>query len=592
MWSSLWTRFQDTLSILNWLPAYTQEAARSDAAAGLTVGVMLIPQGMAYAMIAGMPPIYGLYAALVPLLVYPLFATSRHLAVGPTAIDMLIVGTGLGAVAQAGTDRYLLLAVVLTAMVGAIQIGMGLAKFGFVANLLSRPVVAGLTTAAAFIISFSQLGTLLGVDLPRSQFVYVQLRQALQHIGEVHMLSLGVGAACIAVLVGLPRWQPLLPEALVVAVGATLASWFYGFAEAGVTVVGDIPGGLPAPTLAVPSAGDLRALLPTAGTLALVQFLNVITLGRTFAARHGYAIDANRELIGIGAANLAGGIFRSVPISGSFSRSAVNDQAGASTPLANVFTAVIIALALLFLTPLVYHLPMPALAAIIIVSGVGLVDLSEVRALFRARRRDGAIALFTTACTLIVGIQEGIILGIAASMVAVLYRISRPNLAELGHVPGTRLFRDRDRFPHAVRIQDMMILRVDAAFSFANAEYFKDFLLEKGESEGRNVRVVILDGTSINALDTTAIRALKSTVEALEAQGIELHLSGLIGPVREVVRRSGLHDLMGERSFHMDPHDAVVSILARWDREDGGDRVARYFASTEPENKAATPAAS
>jgi SulP family sulfate permease len=177
-------------------------------------------------------------------------------------------------------------------------------------------------------------------------------------------------------------------------------------------------------------------------------------------------------------------------------------------------------------------------------------------------------------------------------MVAVLYRISRPNLAELGHVPGTRLFRDRDRFPHAVRIQDMMILRVDAAFSFANAEYFKDFLLEKGESEGRNVRVVILDGTSINALDTTAIRALKSTVEALEAQGIELHLSGLIGPVREVVRRSGLHDLMGERSFHMDPHDAVVSILARWDREDGGDRVARYFASTEPENKAATPAAS
>jgi SulP family sulfate permease len=392
--------------------------------------------------------------------------------------------------------------------------------------------------------------------------------------------------------VGLPRWKPLLPEALVVAVAATLASWYYGFADAGVAVIGSIPGGLPMPNATLPSVGDLRALLPAAGTLALVQFLNVITLGRTFAARHGYTIDANRELMGIGTANVVGSLFRSIPISGSFSRSAVNDRAGARTPLANVFAGCVIALTLLFLTPLFYHLPMPALAAIIIVSGVGLIDVDEVKALFRARRRDGSIALFTTACTLIVGIQEGIILGIAASMVAVLYRISRPNMAELGHVPGTRLFRDRERFPQAVRIQDVMVLRVDAAFSFANAEYFKDFILEKGEAEGRTVQVVVVDGTSINALDTTAIRALESTVEALEKKGIELHLSGLIGPVREVVRRSGLHDLIGENFFHMDPHDAVVSILQRWDQADGGDRVPRYFASTEPENRSATPAAS
>mgnify|MGYP006269363681 CR=1 FL=1 len=592
MWSSFQTWTQQMLPIAGWLPGYTHEAARSDLVAGLTVGVMLIPQSMAYAVIAGMPPIYGLYASLLPLLIYPLFATSRHLAVGPTAIDMLILGAGLGAVAQAGTDQYLVLAVVLTAMVGLIQIGMGLMKFGFVANLLSRPVVAGLTTAAAFIIGFSQLGNLLGIDLPRSQFVYVLLEQAARRLGEVHLLSLGVGGGCIAILVGLPRWKPLLPEALVVAVAATLASWYYGFADAGVAVIGSIPGGLPMPNATLPSVGDLRALLPAAGTLALVQFLNVITLGRTFAARHGYTIDANRELMGIGTANVMGSLFRSIPISGSFSRSAVNDRAGARTPLANVFAGGVIALTLLFLTPLFYHLPMPALAAIIIVSGVGLIDVDEVKALFRARRRDGSIALFTTACTLIVGIQEGIILGIAASMVAVLYRISRPNMAELGHVPGTRLFRDRERFPQAVRIQDVMVLRVDAAFSFANAEYFKDFILEKGEAEGRTVKVVVVDGTSINALDTTAIRALKSTVEALEKKGIELHLSGLIGPVREVVRRSGLHDLIGENFFHMDPHDAVVSILRRWDQADGGDRVPRYFASTEPENRSATPAAS
>ena len=592
MGSSVWTWLQEMLSIPHGEAGYTREAARSDIMAGLTVGVMLIPQSMAYAVIAGMPPIYGLYASLVPLAVYPLFATSRHLAVGPTAIDMLILGAGLSALASPGSDRYVMLAVVITALVGLLQIGMGLVQFGFIANLLSRPVVAGLTTAAAFIISFSQLGNLLGIDLPRSQFVYVLLAQAWHHVGDVHLLSLGIGLASIGVLVGLPRWIPLLPEALVVAAGTILMSWQYGWAEAGVAVVGDIPGGLPALELPLLHSGDLRPLLSAAGTLALVQFLNVITLGRTFAARHGYTIDANRELLGVGTANLAGSLFQSLPTSGSFSRSAVNDQAGARTPLSNIAAAVVIGLTLVFLTPLFYHLPMPALAAIIIVSGVGLIDADEVRALFRARRRDGSIALFTAASTLIVGIQEGIILGIVASVVAVLYRISRPNMAELGHVPGTRLFRDRERFPNATRIQDIMVLRVDASFSFANAEYFKDFLIEKGEHEGRRVKVVVVDGTSINALDATAIRALKSTVEELNTQGINLHLCGLIGPVREIVRRSGLHEKIGERFFHLDPHDAVVSILKRWDEEDDGDRVRRYFASTEPQHKSITPAAS
>ena len=593
MGSSVWTWLRERISVPpGGAHPYTQEAARSDLVAGLTVGVMLIPQSMAYAVIAGMPPIYGLYASLVPLALYPLFATSRHLAVGPTAIDMLILGTGLAALAQPGTDRYVMLAVIITALVGLLQIGMGLLKAGFIANLLSRPVVAGLTTAAAFIIAFSQLGNLLGIDLPRSQFVYVLAYQAWQHLSEVHLLSVGVGAASIAVLIGLPRWKPLVPEALVVAVVTTLASWYYDLGAAGVAIIGDIPSGLPAFDVPVPASDDFRPLLSTAGTLALVQFLNVITLGRTFAARHGYTIDANRELLGIGTANLFGSLFQSLPTSGSFSRSAVNDQAGARTPLANGAAAAVIGLTLLFLTPLFYHLPLPALAAIIIVSGIGLIDVTEVRALFRARRRDGSIALFTATCTLVVGIQEGIVLGVVASVVTLLYRISRPNMAELGHVPGTRLFRDRERFPEAARLQDIMVLRVDASFSFANADYFKDFILQKSEQEGRSVQVVVVDGTSINSLDTTAIRALKSTTEELEKQNIELHLSGLIGPVREVVRRSRLHEKIGENYFHLDPHDAVVSILEQWDREDNGDRVERYFASANPQNKPVTPAAS
>ncbi len=592
MLKQAWAALQRAFYITEWLPEYTADTLSADATAGLTVGVMLIPQGMAYAVIAGLPPIYGLYAGLVPLLTYPQFGSSRQLAMGPTAIDMLIVGASIGAVAQAGTDRFVTLAILLTAMVGLLQMAMGMLQLGFVANLLSRPVIAGLTTAAAIIISTSQLGNLLGVELESSEYVHVLLWEALQRAGETHLLTLAIGGACIAILFILPRLSPLVPESLVVVVGATLAGWGFQLDEQGVEVVGSIPEGLPMPEVWSVGLSDLNTLLPAAITLALVQFMKNVSLARVFATRHGYTIDANRELVGVGASNFLGSLFQGIPASGSFSRSAVNDQAGAKTPLANVFAAVVVGLTLLFLTPLFYFLPVPALAAIIIVAGIGLIDTNELRTLFKTRRRDGAIALFTSLVILFIGLQEGILIGIAASVVAVLFRISRPNVAELGHVPGTRMYRDLERFEQALRLKDIMVLRVDASFSFANAEYFKDFILEKSEREGRRVEVVVVDGSSINDLDTTAIGALFSVIESLEEKGIELHLTGLIGPVREVVRRSGLHALLGEDRFHLNPHEAVVQVLERWDAEDDGDRIEDYFATTEPDKKESTPAAS
>jgi len=560
--------------------------------AGLTVGTMLIPQGMAYAVIAGMPPIYGLYAGLVPLLVYPLFGSSRQLAIGPVAIDMLIVAAGVGALAQSGSDRYVSLAILLTAMVGALQVAMGAFRLGFVASLLSRPVIAGLTSAAALIIACSQLGNLLGVELGRSQFVHVLLWEAVQHAGQTHALTVGLSLGFVGLLVGLARWVPRVPGPLVVVVVGTLGSWGFGLPQEGVAVIGAIPTGLPSPELWAWGLSDLNALLPAAITLALVQFMKDASLGRIFAKRHGYDVDPNRELIGVGAGNLAGSLFQGIPASGSFSRSAVNDQSGARSPLANAFAAGVIALTLLFLTPLFYYLPVPALAAIIVVSGLGLVDLRELQALFRARRQDGYLALFTAGCTLFIGVQEGILLGIGASVLAVLVRISRPNVAELGHVPGTRRFRDLDRFEQAVQLRDILVLRIDASYSFANADYFRRFLLEKSKREGRDVRVVVVDGSSINALDTTAVEALYTTVNRIEEAGIEFHLTGLIGPVRETVRRSGLYARLGADRFHLDPHEAVVQVLRRWDAQDDGSRVQRYLATTDPEKKAATPAAS
>jgi len=592
MWQRLLGWIQEVLFITKWLPDYSRNKLQSDATAGLTVGVMLIPQAMAYAVIAGLPPIYGLYAALVPLLIYPLLGTSRQVSFGPTALDMLILGAALAPMAVSGSDRYVELAILTTAMVGVMQFAMGTMQLGFVANLLSRPVVTGLTAAAALIIGVSQLGTLLGIELANSEFVHVLIWSALQNLSELHVASLVIGGTGIVLLVLLPRFFPRFPDALFVVALATGASYLFDFQSLGVEIIGDIPSGLPPAT--IPSVGfeDVRNLFPAALTLAAIQFMKDVSLGRVFATRHRYTIDANRELLGNGAANFIGSFFSSIPASSSFSRSAVNDQAGARTPLSNVFAAVVVGGTLLFLTPLFYYLPMPVLAAIIMVAGLSLIDFGELRSLFDARRRDGYIALFTAGCVLFIGIQEGILIGIAASVIAILFRISRPNVAELGHVPGTRLFRDRERFEQALRIKDIMILRVDAAFSFANAEYFKDFILEKSEREGRRIEVVIVDGTSINDLDTTAIEALESTIETLEDAGIELHFTGLIGPVREVVRRSGLYDRLGEDHFHMDPHDAVVQVLKEWDDEDDGRRERSFVHKVETEERESTPAAS
>ena len=585
-----WLR--ERVLILQWGANYTPEQFRHDATAGLTVGTMMIPQGMAYAVIAGMPPIYGLYAGLVPLVIYPIFGSSRQLAVGPVALDMLIVAAGVGALAQPGTDRYVALAILMTALVGVLQIGMGMLRLGFLASLLSRPVIAGLTSAASIIIACSQLGNMLGIELGRSQYVHVLVWEAVQQAGKTHVLTLGLSLGFIGVLVGVSRWLPAVPGPLVVVAGGTVASWAFGLGQEGVAIVRSIPTGLPSPQLWEAGLSELDALLPAAVTLALVQFMKDASLGRIFAKRHDYELNPNQELLGVGAGNVVGSLFQGIPASGSFSRSAVNDQAGAKTPLANAFAAGIIALTLLFLTPLFYYLPVPALAAIIVVSGLGLIDLRELRALFRARRLEGYIALFTAACTLFIGVQEGILLGIGASVLAVLFRISRPNVAELGHVPGTRRFRDLDRFEQATRLEDILVLRVDAAYSFANAHYFRDFLLEKSRQEGREVSVVVVDGSSINALDATAVEALFSVANRMEEAGIEMHLTGLIGPVRETVRRSGLHTRIGADRFHLDPHGAVVQVLARWDEQDDGTRLKAYLDTTDPEKKAATPAAS
>jgi SulP family sulfate permease len=566
-----------TFKITNWFHDYERNQFAGDLKSGLTTGMMLIPQGMAYAVIAGMPPIYGLYAGVIPLLIYPLLGTSRHLSVGPVAVDMLIVAAGVSLITSPANSDYVGLVILLTMMTGILQLLMGSFRLGALFNFFSRPVISGFTMAAPIIIAFTQLNNLLGIQLPDTQFIIIIAGEAIQQFGEIHFITFLWGAGAILLLVLLNYYTPKLPGSAIILVLSILAAWLVNLEEQGVEIVGSIPDGLPPITVPQLNYENLRRLLPTALTLALVQFMSVASLGKAFAKRNNYLIDSNHELVAIGASNFMGSLFSSLPVSGSFSRSAAAEQAGVRTPMGNVITSAIVGLTLLFLTPLFYYLPMPILAAIIIVSVFGLIDIEEIKFLFKTKKSEGVIAAFTFFSTLLIGIQEGILLGVGASMLTMLFKYSKPAVAELGVMPGTRLFKNLERNPNAKRIDGVLILRVDASFSFINAEFFRDFIIERSEQQNKNTHFVIIDGSSINMLDTTATDSLKSIIKTLRGWDMELYISGLKGPVRDVIKKSGMKEFLGPDHYCEDTHEAVERVLEKMDSRDGGNRSRKYY---------------
>lgn len=552
-----------TFTIAGWLPEYNSQNFWGDLTAGITTGIMFIPQGMAYAVIAGVPPIYGLYAGVVPLLIYPLLGTSKNLSIGPVAIDMLIIAAGISLLAEPNTEQYISLAILLTMMAGGLQLLMGSIQLGAVLNVFSRPVIAGFTLAAPIIIAFTQLNHLLGISLPDTQYIITIIEEVAISWDAIHLQTLLWGIAAIAILAIGKYLDPVVPTSVVILGGGIFLAWGIDAQSAGIELVGSIPEGLPPVELPSINFNNMRELLPTALTLALVQFMSIASLGQTFAKRNDYIIDANHELVAIGASNFLGSFFQSIPVSGSFSRSAASEQANVQTPLANIITSAVIIATLLLLTPIFYYLPMPILAAIIIVSALNLIDISEFIFLYSTKHSEGLIAAFTAICTLFIGIQEGILLGVVASMLHMLYKYSRPSVAELGIIPDTRLFKNLDRNPEAETIDGVLILRVDASFSFINADFFRDYILDKSRQRNKSTEFVLIDGTTINSLDTTAIEKLKSMISTLDNWDIELYIAGLKGPVRDVVNKSGLREFLGEDHFFREPHEAVKAILKR-----------------------------
>lgn len=556
----------DKPSALSWIRGYNRSRFSSDLFAGLTVGVVLIPQSIAYAILAGAPPIHGLYASLIPLLVYAVLGTSRHLSVGITAIDGLLVAAGLAALAPTSSDAYMVHIFTLAMMVGVIQLVMGFLRFGFVVNLLSRPLIAGFTAAAALIICLSQLGALLGIETPRSLNAVTQVMSLFERVAELHPASFAISIAGISILLLGRKFAKKFPSALLAVVVTALAVFFMDLESGGVAIVGSIPGGLPSFRLPEFGIESIQALFPTAIMLALVQFMNVISLGKVFAARSGDQVRPNAELLALGAMNVSSSVMGGLPVSGSFSRTALNVEAGATSPMSSAIAAVFVGLALLFFTPIFYFLPIPVFASIIVVSALGLIDISEIRFLWKTKARDGFIASFTFLATLLFGIHQGVLTGVALSVIAVMYRISRPNVAILGHLEGTRTFRGMRDHGDAKQFDGVLILRIDASFSFANADRLREVIMK--QASGKDIRAIILDASSINDLDTTALAILSDTHEALSKREIEFYMSGTKMAVVKVLQSSGVHDTIGVDHFFLSVHRALVHVLTGWNRLD------------------------
>jgi len=550
-------RLRRLVPILAWLPRYRRADLPGDLTAGLTTAVMLIPQAMAYAMLAGLPPIVGLYAAIAPPIVYALFGSSPKLAVGPVAMDSLLVAAALSSVSLVGAETTVVAAAALAVMVGAIQLSMGALRLGFVVNFLSRPVLSGFTSAAAVVIAASQLGALLGVKLSPSTGLHVIVGELWGARAGVHLPTLLVGLLGVGLLVALGRFRG---RALVVVALAIVASALFDLSAHGVATLGAIPPGLPGAAVPMLSSATFVALVPAALTIALLSFMEAISSGIAVADADKRP-DADRELVALGLSNLATGFMRGYPIAGGLSRTAVNAQAGARTGLAGVFTAAIVAMTLLFLTPLLHGLPKAALAAVIMVAVTGLIDLELPRTLWRLRPRELMTLGVTFAATLTLGITTGLGLGVLLSLVLFVMRTTRPHTAVLGRLPGTTVYRNMERFADAVPVPGLLLLRLDAQLYFANAAFLRETLLRSLAEATTPVRAVVLDASAIHDVDISALAALSELRRTLADRGLALYLSSVTGPVRDILARSGLQTEFGADKFSFTTHEAVQRAL-------------------------------
>ena len=555
------TLFKKYIPILSWLPNYNKAALSGDLSAGLTVGVMLIPQGIAYAMIAGLPPIYGLYTAMTPQVIYAIFGTSRQLSVGPTAMDSLIVAAGITSIATVGPDNYIAAAIMLAFLMGLMQLAFGVFKLGFLVNFLSKPVISGFTSAAAIIIGLNQLKHVFGIEIPRSNQAHSLLYDTGIAINSTNLITLCLGIGTILTIIALKKYLKKIPAALTAVILGILIVQFFHLDLYDVKIIGDIPTGLPSPSIPDFTQNYFKDLLPLALTLSLIAFMEAISQAKAIEDKHNdYKVDANQELIALGLSNIVGSIFKIYPSTGGFSRTAVNDQSGAKTGMSFIIAAGLVALTLLFLTPLFYYLPKAVLGGIIIVAVMGLINIKYPVKLWKYKKDDLIMLLGTFAVTLTIGIKEGIIVGVILSLGFLIFRSTRPHIAECARIEGTNYFKNVERFDNTKDRKEVLILRFDGQLYFANANYFKDQLNDMISKKGPNLKLVILNAEAINHMDSSAVHMLDKIIKELCKKEIYFAVAGAIGPVRDIIFNSGLSETIGKELMFAEVNKALECL--------------------------------
>ena len=561
-------RLSRYLPILDWGRRYDRDALSNDMIAAVIVTIMLIPQSLAYALLAGLPPEAGIYASIAPILLYALFGTSNALAVGPVAVVSLLTASAVGQVAEAGTAGYVAAALTLALLSGGFLLLMGVFKLGFFANFLSHPVIAGFITASGILIATSQLRHILGIE-GHGHTLPEMLGSLWANLGDTHLATLVIGVAATGFLfwvrrglkpalrgLGVPnRAADIATKAgpVLAVVATTFAVWALGLADRGVAIVGAVPQSLPPLTMPDLSPALLRDLAVPAILISIIGFVESVSVAQTLAAKRRQRIQPDQELIGLGAANIGAAFTGGYPVTGGFARSVVNFDAGAATPAAGAFTAIGLAIAALALTPLVFFLPKASLAATIIVAVLSLVDLSILRRTWAYSPRDFAAVATTIVLTLGLGVEIGVASGVLLSIALHLYNTAKPHVAEVGRVPGTQHFRNINR--HNVETDARVVtLRIDESLYFVNARFLEDLIQDRVVAD-ESVRDVILMFSAVNTVDYSALESLEAINETLMALGIGLHLSEVKGPVMDRLKATHfLAELNGE--VFLSQHDA------------------------------------
>jgi SulP family sulfate permease len=575
-------QLQQLVPAFGWLRAYRRDDLSGDLIAGGITAMLLIPQAMAYSLLAGLPPQVGLYASILPPILYALFGSSRVLAVGPVAVASIMVATVLASVAVPGSSAYYGAALVLALLIGLMLFLMGVFRLGFIANFLGHPVMSGFTSGAAILIAFSQFKHLLGLPMPSDLSIFEKIGYIFEHSTDISQASVVFSAVSLMVFFALRSFLPQLlarfgvsenvvsmasksSPLILVALATTAVALMQLDQNFGINIVGAIPAGLPGWTLPEFDKELWVELIPAAMLIALVSFVESVSIAKVLASRRRQAINVNQELVGLGIANIGSAFTGGSPVCGGFSRSAVNFSAGANTQMAGIITAGIIALAVGWFTPLFYYLPQAVLAVIIIVSILGLVNLRLISTMWRYNQADGLSLVTTMITTLVLGVELGIIAGVVLSLVLYLWRTSRPHIAVVGRVGNTEHFRNVER--HSVHTTEkVMAVRVDESLYFANAGSLENYLLS-AVAKRPEIEHLLLIFSAVNFIDSSALETLERLIEELSDSGVQLHLSEIKGPVEDKLRTTDFLERLQPGSIYLSTHEAMVALEGLYQKE-------------------------